>query len=284
MKKTLLVLLILLAVVTLAACGGGEAEETTKYGVLSFSAAEDEDIQGWFEENEAKSLLHEEVNFDSMSAMLLALSSQRINYMGVPDIVASYIVQRDEDMSATPGLMIYGLQMAVPTDDTELRDQLNAALTTLRDNGVLDELAEEWIYDLPAGEEPAAGEIPVIEGAPTVKVGVTGDLPPLDYVSADGQPGGYNVALLSALGELMQVNFELVTVDCNARATALESGIIDMVFWMISFGESAAGLEQAGLQLTNAYFGGNFYLVTYKTPAEELRDLLGLDEARTAFI
>lgn len=62
---------------------------------------------------------------------------------------------------------------------------------------------------------------PVIAGAKTVRVVVTGDLPPLDYVSMDGQPAGYNVALLSELSKVMNVNFELVTADAASRAAML---------------------------------------------------------------
>ena len=49
-------------------------------------------------------------------------------------------------------------------------------------------------------------------------------MPPLDYVSTDGSPVGFNVALLAALSEEMNVNFELVTSNACSRVSMLTSG------------------------------------------------------------
>ena len=60
---------------------------------------------------------------------------------------------------------------------------------------------------------------------------MTGDLPPLDYVSADGKAAGFNTALLAEISKLVRQNFELVQIDSGARAAALTSGKVDVVFW-----------------------------------------------------
>jgi ABC-type amino acid transport substrate-binding protein len=33
---------------------------------------------------------------------------------------------------------------------------------------------------------------------------------PLDYISANGQPAGFNVALLTEIGKLLKINIEFV--------------------------------------------------------------------------
>ena len=74
--------------------------------------------------------------------------------------------------------------------------------------------------------------MPHFDGAGTIKVAVTGDLPPLDYMRADGKPAGFNTAVLAAISQQLGKNFELVDVDSGARAAALTSGEVDVVFWV----------------------------------------------------
>lgn len=82
-----------------------------------------------------------------------------------------------------------------------------------------------------AGNEPETIAMPAIEGAETVKVAVTGCLPPMDYVAPDGTPAGYNTAVLAEISTRMNKNIELVQVDSLGRAAALASGAVDAVFW-----------------------------------------------------
>ena len=75
--------------------------------------------------------------------------------------------------------------------------------------------------------------MPKFDGADTIKVGVTGDLPPLDFVNSDGTPAGFNTALLAEISKRIKKNIELVQVDSGARAAALTSGQVDVIFWVV---------------------------------------------------
>lgn len=92
-----------------------------------------------------------------------------------------------------------------------------------------------------------------LEGAPTYKIGITGDYPPFDYVSADGTPAGFNVAILNAISEKAGINFQIIQVEAPARITALNSGEIDVVFWMGYSKFDGYEPVAKGLQLTDAY-------------------------------
>ena len=61
---------------------------------------------------------------------------------------------------------------------------------------------------------------------------MTGDLPPLDLIRADGTPAGFNTAVLSEIGKRINKNFELVSVDSAARSAALASDKVQLVFWV----------------------------------------------------
>ena len=74
-------------------------------------------------------------------------------------------------------------------------------------------------------------EFETFDGADTIKVGVTGDLPPFDYMTEAGEPEGFNKVILAEIGKRIGKNIELVSIDSGSRAIALSSGQIDVVFW-----------------------------------------------------
>jgi len=178
------------------------------------------------------------VYFDSLTDGLLMLRSDKIQALMVMRFTGRYLAQRNND------LIIYGSEetsysthMIFKSDDqgqTEKPAQfegVNAAIKNMKEDGTLDKLSKQWITDFPASEEPSGAAMPVISGGETLRVGISGDEPPLDYIAADGTPGGFNVAVLSEIGRRANLNIELVTVNSGARFAALQSGKIDSFFW-----------------------------------------------------
>ena len=88
-------------------------------------------------------------------------------------------------------------------------------------------------------------------------VGVTGDLPPLDYVAADGVPAGFNVALMNAISDKMGAAFTFVQVEADARLSALS---IDVIFWYGNVQGYTS--ERDELLITDEYYEDNIYYVT----------------------
>lgn len=173
------------------------------------------------------------IYFDTFTSLLLALRAEKIDVAFIPECVAKYVCDRNTDMNyVTSKDVTIALSMAVADSDTELLDMLNSAIEKLEEAGVIDELITTYIDGLSADQEPQAVELPVYEGAQTIRIVVSGDLPPLDYVTPDGKPAGFNTALLSAIGEVEKINIELVTADAASRAAMLSSGRADAIFWL----------------------------------------------------
>ncbi len=127
----------------------------------------------------------------------------------------------------------------------------------MKADGTLDKLINDYITNVDKGKTPPKVEIPMTDGAPTIKVGITGDLPPLNYVSADGQPAGFNTAMLAEIAKRLGRNIEVVDIDSGARATALSSNFIDVVFWaIVPLGkELPIDLDKPeGIELSTPYF------------------------------
>lgn len=176
----------------------------------------------------------EVICFDSLSAMLMALNADMIQTIGVNSETAAFILAQNPDLIAydpTNGTQKSSISMMLMEENAELYQQINDTIKAMKADGTLKTITEEKLFAY-RDKEPEVSEIPFIEGADTIRVAVTGDMPPLDYVSVDGRPAGFNIALLSAISQRLQINIEPVVVEAGARFTALASGRVDAIFWV----------------------------------------------------
>ena len=116
--------------------------------------------------------------------------------------------------------------------------------------------------------DPESKELPTFENADTIYIGVTGDLPPMDFVASNGKAAGFNVALLTEIAKQAKVNIELVHIETGARPIALSSGKVDAVFWTKGITCKACNetwMENIeGMIVTESYFAEQQALVLPK--------------------
>lgn len=184
--------------------------------------------------------------FENLQSLLLAVKSETIDEIFINKTTARYLV------STNPKLTI--AEMYTETDGSPEADfiekvfndsysflllkenealagEIDGVIKAMKDDGTLDSLAKEQIDAKINGEEVTPIDIESYDGADKIRVAVTGDLPPLDYISADGNPAGFNTAILAEIGRRLKKNIELVNIESGARSIALSSGEVDMVFW-----------------------------------------------------
>jgi ABC-type amino acid transport substrate-binding protein len=188
------------------------------------------------------------IYYDTLDALLMALNAGDIQNIEIYESVARYLcatndnleIGRSFDFSKTSEAFAELMQKGFNCNDfaimmmegnAALRDEFNDAIAAMKADGTLDRLVKEQIDDLVNGGEIKPIEVPHFDGAETIKVAVTGALPPMDYVAADGTPAGFNTAVLAEIGQRTGKNIELVVVDSLGRAAALASGAVDAVFW-----------------------------------------------------
>ena len=122
--------------------------------------------------------------------------------------------------------------MLLREEDTELRDNISEIMRQMNLDGTTEALKHTYIDDVIAGEDPEAVVPQEFENAKTIKVAVTGDRPPMDYISAGGEPMGFNTALIAEVAKRLEMNVEFVSMDSAARGVSLATGVSDVVFWM----------------------------------------------------
>ncbi len=189
----------------------------------------------------------EAVEFDNLNSMVMSLNAGLIDGMIVYFTVGSYLCRQNENLTSwleySEMEKFYGEEMTniknrfildqilgtdfsflMMEDHLTLRDEFNQAISDMKADGTLDALKAS-IMDLNRTETEK------IDSAETIRVGVTGDLPPIDYVDAAGIPAGYNTAVLAEISKRIGKNIELVSIESGARSLALAQGEVDVVFW-----------------------------------------------------
>jgi len=198
--------------------------------------------------------------FDKMNDMQMALDSGQIDMLSTYQNVADYMLQRTDNREflTTEKFLSDSFCFAMREGDKMLQRELNKAIKAMTADGTLIKLTKQYITDLKDGAEPPAVPIAHIDGADTIKVAVTGDLPPFDMILADGTPAGFSTAVLAEVSRRINKNIELVSVDSAARASILSSKGADVVFWVAVPKESTlipANIDQpAGIIISDPYY------------------------------
>ena len=251
MRKLLGIFLAVIMLVACAGCGGDNkpaeqpkqeaAQETgDKVGALMPIGLDEKGYKNWTQsiaEVEGQPAEYKVPNtvvfFNDLNSMLAALKAKQIDRFGTSKTVAEYIVARNDDVEIIDFNLkpILGYSMAMEEKNAATVDEINKAITEMKSDGTLRKLVEDNIINLKG--DPVAVDIPKIDGADTIKVAVTGDMPGMDCILADGTPAGFNVAFLSELGTRINKNFELVSISSDARGAALSSGQVDALFWVV---------------------------------------------------
>lgn len=198
--------------------------------------------------------------YDSMATMLMALNSGNIDVMLLPESVAEYVLRTNPATYANGCLILSGwmnLVMGLKEGNEALRDKISAVINEMTKDGSLSNLIRFYVQG-PEASEPVPVVFEHFEDAETLKVAVTGDFPPIDYVDAGGQAAGYNTAFLAELGRRLHMNVQLVYTETAARAAALTSGRADVVFWFkLLAGEKDQADIPDGIITTAPYYGWN---------------------------
>ena len=236
MKRILAIILAGLMLLSLAACGGKD-EGVTKVGLLT--------LQGQNEEyNNHVAIAHsngmdgfEHCFYNNLSTALMDLKNGNIALINSEKSMAEYVVARNpefelisSDDEKSLGLFEVHFSMMTMDSNKEVYDILNNAIKDMKADGTLDSLIANELKAY-IESDPEAKDLPKFDGARTIKIGVTGDVPPMDFVASNGKAAGFNIALLTEIANRAQVNFELVQIESGSRPMALSSGKVDAVFW-----------------------------------------------------
>ena len=189
--------------------------------------------------------------YDSLLAMQMALRSHKIDEIALPEPVGMYLVTNNPkyDIYFSLNMMPSTISFGFKRGNAALQKEFNTAINAMKKDGTLARLQKDFVTEL-AGE-PEKVNFTNFKDAKTIRVAVTGDLPPIDFIAADGTPTGYNTAILSEIGRRIKKNIRLVSIEAGARSAALAGERVDVGFWYRNTGGIKAPKQAKGKNLKN---------------------------------
>lgn len=165
----------------------------------------------------------------------MALQSRQIDEMSIYESVAKYFVNHNQNFELMPQEPVLTdiFCCAMREEDAALKKEFDAAILQMSRNGTLSRLVKRYIAEVNFDDTPPIIRMPEFYNKSMIKIGVTGDLPMLDYIRPDGLPAGFNTAVLAEISQIIQKNFVLVQIESGERAIALTSGEVDVIFWAV---------------------------------------------------
>ena len=142
-----------------------------------------------------------------------------------------------------------------------LQERFNEAISEMKKDHTLETLLSTYLsgsYD----SEPEAVAFESFADAETVSIALTGDIPPVDYIDASGQPAGFNTAVLAEIGRRLKINIDLRFVNTGSRSLELMSGRSDAVFWyqIIDGGNGISYDTLEGMVFSDPYYTWDLFL------------------------
>ena len=242
-----------------------------KLGMISKMNVSETNYNSFLQKYEVRAgikLSHQVIFYDDLNSLQMGLQSKSIDEMSVYNSVGKYIISKNSQMEILNDHMsdfTDSFCFALRKEDSELKNSFDGAIKSMKDDGTLDNLVKTYITDLK--EDPPTVDIENISGADTIKVGITGDLPPLDLILSDGTAAGFNTAVLSEISKRIGKNIELVQIESGARAAALTSKKIDVIFWAIIPSNEIFPSDidkPESVEMTSAYYRDNVVHIELK--------------------
>ena len=201
------------------------------------------------------------VFYDSLISLQLALNAGEVDFIMLPEAVGEYVlnVSNKYEISSIvrtpPASLSFGFNKS---DDPTMRNRFNEALLSMKADGTLSILIDKYIAE-PGTDDPEPVKFGQYDNIETkIKVAVTGDLPPIDFIAPNGTPAGFNTAVLAEIGKRLKINIELVNIDSNARAAALAAKRVDVVFWFSHYKDLEKQFDVPdNVALSESYYSWN---------------------------
>lgn len=202
--------------------------------------------------------------FDDLSGMLLALNAGTIDEITLPRFAAEYVAAKNPDLEiCCVQSMPFEMSLVFGFRDDEggrdLQARINEAIRAMKADGALDALKADCLRSAMDTELASVQFDAFPESGETIRVVVTGDLPPMDYIGADGVPAGFNTAVLAEIGRRLGINIELVSMQAATRTLALTSNTADMVFWFMDSPGLSDDMPE-GLVFSQPYLSWDLWL------------------------
>lgn len=164
--------------------------------------------------------------YPTYSDCIIALKSGKVDAYITDEPLVQTQIKEAGGLAYFPELLSQeSYAFMIDKDNTALQQEINSALSELKEDGVLDELKAEWM------EGEGTKSVDRTPGADTSKgtltVMTSSDVEPFTYI-ADGQHAGYEIELMVRIAEHLGYGVEFETTEFGSLTPAIQDGKADV--------------------------------------------------------
>lgn len=181
------------------------------------------------------------LRFNKAADAVFALQEGEIDAVMLDDGPAKVFVEQNEGIRILEEVYAeeeYGI--VVKKGNQELLDKINEALETIQENGTLDAITQNWIYE-GASTSNYKGQNKESYANGKLVVATNAEFPPYESV-VDGEVVGYDIDLMRAICDVLDMELVVENIAFDSIISSVDRGIADVGATGMSITE--ARLEQ----------------------------------------
>ena len=164
--------------------------------------------------------------------------------------------------------------IAVAKGNEELLGKINEGLKKIQEDGTFDELVKEYIGGSNTDTVEKTGL--------TVNVGTNAEFPPFEYIGDDGQPDGFDMAVIKAIGDAKGFDVKITNMEFKSLVASLSTGALDAVI----AGMTVTPDRQQSVDFSDSYYTATQCIVMkqdsdFKSLADLNGKKIGVQEGTT---
>lgn len=166
-------------------------------------------------------------SYDKGSSAIQALKQGKVDCVIIDAQPAQVFVQKNSDLRILEepfALEEYAICMA--KGNTELKDKINAALKTLKENGTLDLISKNYIGE-EKGEHPYVSPENLERPNGTLVMATNAEFEPYEYHD-NGKIVGFDVDMAQAICDLLGMTLKIENMQFNSIIASVDSGKADI--------------------------------------------------------
>ena len=196
--------------------------------------------------------------FNNLIDQITALQNNKVEAVPADEPMAKLAVAQNPDLAILPERIVedhYGVALQ---KNSQLTDEVNAAIAQLKADGTLEQMKEKWTNANDSMKVLPQLDYPGANG--TLKVAHVIAAEPMEYIGADGTPIGYDLELMLHIGKILDRKVEFISVDFAGLIPMLQSGKADAAVGCMSITDE----RKKAVDMSDSYYDGGLYFVVRK--------------------
>ena len=156
-----------------------------------------------------------------------ALKQGKVDAVIIDNEPAKVFVSKNDDLKILDDpFVIEDYAIALKQDNDELKEKINDALKTIKDNGTMDQIISNWIGD-DTGNSPYVSPDDVKRDNGKLVMATNAEFPPYESMEGD-KIVGIDADMMQAVCDILEMELEIENIEFDSIIPEIQSGKADV--------------------------------------------------------